>query len=230
MNRTAPLLIIVIVAVVALGGGWYFMRRSTTAAPPVNSVTPANPAGSPASAPAGPANAGRPGADPPHFRGAQNTAVTLEEFGDFQCPPCGQLYPMLKQIESQYGSRISVIFRQFPLVEIHRHALDGARAAEAAGMQGKFFEMHDLLYENQNNWKDAFDVRPIFEDYAKQIGLDVERFKRDVTSEQVSTRITLDGIRGHSLNVTGTPTLFLNGREVPFESLKSVESISGLID
>jgi len=137
---------------------------------------------------------------------------------------------MLKQIESQYGSRISVIFRQFPLVEIHRHALDGARAAEAAGMQGKFFEMHDLLYENQNNWKDAFDVRPIFEDYAKQIGLDVERFKRDVTSEQVSTRITLDGIRGHSLNVTGTPTLFLNGREVPFESLKSVESISGLID
>lgn len=86
-------------------------------------------------------------------------------------------------------------------------------------MQGKFWEMHDLLYEHQNDWKDAFDVRPIFEGYAKEIGLNMERYQRDVASDQVAQRIFLDGKRGHSLGVKGTPTVFLNGREVPFESL-----------
>lgn len=86
-------------------------------------------------------------------------------------------------------------------------------------MQGKFWEIHDLLYEHQNDWKDKFDVRPIFEGYARDIGIDVERYKRDIGSETVAQRIFLDGKRGHSLGVKGTPTVFLNGREVPFESL-----------
>jgi protein-disulfide isomerase len=86
-------------------------------------------------------------------------------------------------------------------------------------MQGKFWEMHDLLYERQKIWKTEFDVRPIFEGYAKEIGIDVERYKRDVSSDAVALRIQQDGSRGHSMGVKGTPTVFLNGREVPFESL-----------
>ena len=101
----------------------------------------------------------------------------------------------------------------------HQHALAAASAAEAAGLQGKFWEMHDLIYENQKSWHETFDVRPIFEGYAKQIGLNIERYKADVNSSAVAERIFQDGKRGHSLGVKGTPTVFLNGREVPFESL-----------
>ena len=161
-----------------------------------------------------------PGATPPHAQGNPNAPVTLEEFGDFQCPPCGMLHPILKDLEAQFGpANLRIIFREFPLVPAHAHALSAARAAEAAGLQGKFWEMHHLIYEHQKDWHELFDVRPIFEGYAKQIGLDLEQFRRDITSEVVEQRIFLDGKRAHSLGVTGTPTLFINGREIPFESL-----------
>jgi len=122
-------------------------------------------------------------------------------------------------MEREFGPRLQVIFREFPLVPTHPHALAAARAAEAAGLQRKFWEMHDLLYENQKAWHDAFDVRPIFESYATRIGLDLEQFRKDNTNEIVERRIFLDGKRAHALGVKGTPTVFLNGREVPFESL-----------
>lgn len=96
-------------------------------------------------------------------------------------------------------------------------------------MQAKFWEMHDLLYERQKDWKKEFDVRPIFEGYAREIGLDVERYKRDIAGEVVAQRIFQDGKRGHSLGVKGTPTVFLNGREVPFESLMQPDQLRGLI-
>ena len=155
---------------------------------------------------------------------------SCEEFGDFECPPCGLLYPVLKTIEGEYGSQVRVIFCEFPLTPPHVHALAAARAAEAAGMQGKFFEMHDTIYQYQTTWKDAFDVRPIFEDYAKRIGLDVERWKEGQTSEIVERRITLDGIRAHSLGVKGTPTVYLNGVEVPFEQLATAEGLRAAIN
>jgi protein-disulfide isomerase len=129
------------------------------------------------------------------------------------------LHPVLKTMEHEFGTRLRIIFREFPLVPTHVHALAAARAAEAAGLQGKFWEMHDLIYENQKDWHEAFDVRPIFEGYATKISLDLERYRRDSTSPAVEQRIFLDGKRGHSLGVQGTPTVFLNGREVPFESL-----------
>jgi protein-disulfide isomerase len=171
-----------------------------------------------------------PGADPPHTRGDAKAPVTLEEFGDFQCPPCGLLHPILKQLETDMGpQKLRVIFRQFPLVPAHAHALNAARAAEAAGLQGKFWEMHDLIFENQNAWKDSFDVRPIFESYANKLGLDLAMFRRDLGSEVVERRIFLDGKRGHALGVQGTPTVFMNGREVPFESLP-LEKLRALIN
>ena len=211
MKRSLPFLIIIFVLAVAVGAAAYYMKRSAQE----NSSIPAASPGHPSSAATTPA----PGAQPPHFRGSENASVTLEEFGDFECPPCGLLYPVLKGSENEYGPRLRVIFREFPLTPPHVHALAAARAAEAAGLQGRFFEMHDQLYENQKTWKDVFDVRPVFEEYARKIGLDVERWKKDQTSEVVEQRIFLDGVRAHSLGVKGTPTVFLNGTEIPFEQL-----------
>lgn len=140
-------------------------------------------------------------------------------------------HPVLKQMHQQFGERILITFRHYPLVPPHNNAVPAASAAEAAGMQGKakFWEMHALIYEHQNDWKNLPDTRPLFEGYAKQIGLDVERFKRDFASEQVAQRIFLDGKRGRSMGVRGTPTVFLNGREVPFETLLAADRFSALI-
>ena len=127
-------------------------------------------------------------------------------------------HPILEQMEQEFGDKLRVTFRHFPLPN-HQHALRAASAAEAAGLQGKFWEMHALIYEHQKEWKDLFDVRPVFDGYAKQIGIDVERFNRDIGANLVQQRIVADGKRGQSLGVGGTPSVFLNGREVPFESL-----------
>lgn len=218
MKRLLPFIIILLVLAVAVGSAWYLKQAASSTAvltaPTGNGSTPSS------QLPTSTVSASvAPGAQPPHVLGPSNAPVTLEEFGDFECPPCGLLHPILVQMRSEFGDRIKIIFREFPLVPNHQHALAAASAAEAAGLQGKFWEMHDLLYENQKTWHESFDVRPIFEGYAKQIGLDIERYKRDLESELVAQRITLDGARGHSLNVKGTPTVFMNGREVPFESL-----------
>jgi protein-disulfide isomerase len=212
--KRLPIVIILVVLVAALGAGWYLKQSHS------NSQANSSGAGPTLSPKPTPTNI-EPGAEPAHIRGGANAKVTLEEFGDFECPPCGALYPLLKLLEAEYGVRLKVIFREFPLVPTHEHALAAARAAEAAGLQGKFWEMHDLLYENQQTWHAAFDVRPIFEGYAGGIGLDIERYKQDLAGEVVERRIFFDGKRGHSLNVTGTPTVFLNGEEVPFESLQA---------
>ena len=214
MKSKTPFIIILLVLAVAIGGAWYLRKAATTKGPgAISNRTPASNTTAP------PATAGVNGAEPPHTLGPATAPVHLEEFGDFECPPCGLLHPILEQMHNEFGDRLQITFREFPLVPTHQHAMAAASAAEAAGVQGKFWEMHDLLYEHQKDWHEVFDVRPIFEGYAKQIGLDVERYKRDVNSDAVADRIIQDGKRGHYLGVKGTPTVFLNGREVPFESL-----------
>ena len=213
MKRALPFLIITAVLVAALAVAWS-MKRSAVEGPVVATPAPRSTTSSPS-----PPRVGHPGADPPHAIGVPTAPVTLEEFGDFQCPPCAMVHPVLKMMEKEYGQQLRVIFREYPLVPTHAHALTAARSAEAAGLQGKFWEMHDLIYENQTGWKDAFDARPIFEGYATKIGLDLERYRRDLSSQVVEQRIFLDGKRAHSLGVSGTPTVFINGRELPFESL-----------
>lgn len=212
MKRLLPFVIIAIVLGAGLITARYLQRASSETPQP----SPA-PGASPENTPVNPGEAG---AEPAHALGDAKAPVTLEEFGDFECPPCGILHPILKDIAKDYGpSKVRIIFREFPLVPNHVHALAAARASEAAGLQGKFWEMHDMIYEHQKDWHEAFDVRPIFDGYAKTIGLDVEQFGRDNTSEIVERRIFLDGKRAHSLGVQGTPTVFLNGKEVPFQSL-----------
>ena len=161
-----------------------------------------------------------PGAQPPHMRGAEGAAVTIEEFADFQCPPCGKLYPELKRIESEYGPRLRLVFRHFPL-EMHEHAEEAARASEAAAAQGHFWEMHDLLFERQREWAEAREARSLFNGYAQTLGLDVERFKRDMEGQETAKRVASDKERALSVQVSGTPTLFLNGREIPAEAMSS---------
>jgi protein-disulfide isomerase len=219
MKRILPFILILGVLGLALGSAWYLTR--TIPAAPVGVASQPSPAApgsqEPAQQPV--ANKGIPGAEPAHTKGPPNAPANIEEFGDFQCPPCGLFHPILEEMEAEFGDKLRVTFREFPLVPTHQHALAAASSAEAAGLQGKFWEMHKLIYEHQKDWKDEFDVRSIFEGYAKQIGLDIERYKRDAGSDLVAQRIFQDGKRGHSLGVKGTPTVFLNGREVPFESL-----------
>jgi protein-disulfide isomerase len=168
-----------------------------------------------------------PGAEPPHVRGTNEAPVTIEEFADFQCPPCRRLHPELKQIEAEYGSRLRVVFRHLPL-SMHEHAVEAARASEAAGLQNRFWEMHDLLFERQRQWIEASDVRSLFIEYAREIGLDAERFKRDLDGAEASGRVVSDQKRAQSVDITGTPTLFLNGREIAAEEM-SAEGIRAAI-
>ena len=226
MKRVLPFLIIAVVLVAAVLVAWNLKQSAVE--PPVAATPTPNSSQNPSQS-ASPAKVPEPGANPPRAIGDVNAPVTLEEFGDFQCPPCGLLHPVLKTMEQEFGPRLRIVFREFPLVSVHQYAAVAARSAEAAGMQGKFWEMHDLIYENQKSWSNAFDVRPIFEGYATKIGLDLEQFKRDSSSEAVAQRVLQDGKRGTSLGVKGTPTVFMNGREVPFESL-GAESLRVLIN
>lgn len=166
--------------------------------------------------------------DSVHARGSADAPVTLEEFGDFQCPPCGRLAGPLQEIEKDYGVRLRVIFRNFPFA-IHEHAREAACAAEAAGLQGHFWEMHDLLYREQANWSKTKDVQPLFASYAGTLGLNLDRFEKDMSSEKVKEKVESDQKRGEAIGVKNTPTIFINNESVPPTSLNPT-ALRGAID
>jgi protein-disulfide isomerase len=196
MRRYLPFLIIAGVLLVALGAGWFLFRyRGQSPVPPKF------------------AN-GRAGAAPAHIRGEANAPAQLEEFGDFECLPCSKLFPILETLERDYGRRFAVLFREHPLKK-HRYGMDAARAAEAAGLQGRFWEMHDILYRNRATWVPAQYIGPYLNEYAAAIGLDVDRFKADMDGDEVSKRIAADQDRGDSLGIDRTPVIFLNGEQLP---------------
>jgi len=222
-NSKTPLIIIGAVLVAALVGVYFLMNRSSTSSKPFNNANR-------------PANANRPntppemGAQPPNFLGSQNAGVTVEEFADFQCPTCAAKHPLMKEIASTYGSRIRFIFRNFPLaIAAHDKAYDAAVAAESAGLQGKFWEMQNLLFANQQAWSSSPDFRKIWEGYASQIGLDVERFKNDMAGLNAKARVDADIKRGRALNINSTPSLYINGIPVPFEQM-TTEGVRKMID
>jgi protein-disulfide isomerase len=219
MKRSLPFVVIAGVLGAALLSAWY-LKRSTANTSLVATSGPSAP---------GSRGTAKLGAEPTHILGDMSAPVMLEEFGDFQCPPCGSLHPVLKSLKAEFGPSVVIVFREFPIAARHPHALSAARAAEAAGLQGKFWQMHDLLYENQRTWRDASDAQPIFEEYATRIGLALDRFKRDSLSETVDQRIALDRERGNWVGVNSTPTVFLNGREVPPESL-AADKLRSLIN
>ena len=163
-----------------------------------------------------------------HVRGNPDAPVTLEEYGDFQCPPCGMFAAFLGQLEKEYDSRLRVVFRNFPL-KVHEHAREAALAAEAAGVQGHFWEMHDVLYREQEAWSKAPNVRELFESYAGMIGLDLDKFKKDMDGDKTRERVEADRQRGESLGIQTTPTLFINNQPLNQEH-KNPEGIRAEIN
>jgi len=154
-------------------------------------------------------------ADPASADGASTAgAVTLEEFADYQCPPCGALHPELKRIKQDYRQRVRFIFRNLPLTKIHANSLAAAQAAEAARLQGRFWEMHDLLFESQKTWSADSDPRPIFLKLAHDVGLELDRFAKDLDGPQVQERLIADQRLAESLGVDSTPTILIDGRQL----------------
>jgi len=196
MRRYLPFIIVAFVALLALGGGAFLYRAKRSANPtPKISKTETE----------------RPG-ETVHILGPVDAAVTLEEFGDFQCPPCGKLSEPINKLQKQYNLR--VIYREFPLA-IHAHAKEAAYAAEAAARQGRFWQMHDLLYREQPVWSKSMDTRALFNAYAGMLQLDLDRFKKDMDSSEVQQQVELDLRRGAGIGVKTTPTIFINNEAVP---------------
>jgi protein-disulfide isomerase len=171
-----------------------------------------------------------------HVKGQNAKNVTLVEYGDFQCPVCGLYEPTVAQVFEKYKADISFQFRNFPLQQIHQNAFAGSRAAEAAGIQNKYWEMHDLLYGNQNAWSASSNPLAIYEQYAQSLGLNVAQFKTDFASNKVNDAINADIREANKLNVSGTPTFYLNGKLVELSKLTgpnnspTVEKFSEVID
>ena len=147
-----------------------------------------------------------------HIRGKVDSKVYFIEYADFECPACNSWEPELQKIEAEYGDRVAFIFRNFPITSAHVNALAAARTAEAANLQGKFWEMHDLLFSKYNEWKgDNKSAQGKFESYAEELGLDMDQFRQDYKSEAVLDRINSDAASATELGATGTPTFFVNG-------------------
>jgi protein-disulfide isomerase len=149
-----------------------------------------------------------------HERGnTTNPKLNLIEYGDFQCPACGQYEPIVEQLTKEYGDRVEFVFRNFPLYQIHQDAMISAQAAEAAALQNKYWEMHDLLYTNQVTWSAepaATVVAKYFDGYAQSLGLDVAKFDTDINSQAVRTRVQRDIDSGNAAQVDHTPTFFID--------------------
>jgi protein-disulfide isomerase len=196
MKRYLPFVIVVGVALVTFGSGTILYRAKR---PQVKNIPESQ------SVSASDSSA--------HVRGNPDASVTLEEFADFQCPPCSQFAPFAEELLREYDSRLRIVFRNFPL-PAHQHAREAALAAEAAGFQGKFWEMHDTLYREQSAWSKAPNTRELFESYAGTLGLDVEQFKKDMDSDKARERVNSDHALANFLGVKVTPTLFINNRPI----------------
>ena len=144
--------------------------------------------------------------DRDHIQGPAGAPATLVEYGDYECPYCGAAYPIIKEVQARMGDRLRFVFRNFPITTSHPHSGQAAEAAEAASDQRRFWEMHDVLYENQEHLLD-----PDLHRYAEQLGLDVERFDKELAEHVHAERVHEDFLSGVRSGVNGTPTFYVNG-------------------
>jgi len=151
-----------------------------------------------------------------HVFGKVDSKVMFVEYGDFQCPGCGSAYAPVKEVTEKYKDQLAFVFRNFPLSSLHPNARAAAAAAESAGLQGKYWEMHDKLYENQNTWGSvsASERTDFFATYAQELGIKVDQFKTDLASTGVNKKINYDQAIGKKVGVNATPTFFLNGKKM----------------
>lgn len=146
--------------------------------------------------------------------GPKDAKVTLLEYSDYQCPACGFYYPLLKRLQGEFAGRLRFVYRNYPLRTVHKNSQLASQAAEAAGPQNKFWEMHDYLFEHQNDWSDLGNPTETFVGYAKDLGLDTQKFAADLKSSAVQQSIDEDVASGDALRVDSTPTFFLQGKRV----------------
>jgi protein-disulfide isomerase len=177
-----------------------------------------------------------------HVEGNTASGVTLVEYGDFECPVCYSYFAVVKQVVDERKGDIAFQFRNFPITSAHKNAFAGARAAEAAALQNKYWEMHDTIYQNQDpsgqsGWVVSDSPQTFFNDYAKQLGLNLDQFKKDYASDKANNAINADVAVANKLNVTGTPSFFINDKEVPLsdvfdndKKLPTVEKFNKVID
>jgi len=197
--------LIIVAAIIVVVGGIFWFSRPSKSTPGSNGAQPSN-----------------------HVMGGGSKNVTLVEYGDFQCPACGAYYPVVKQVVSSYQDQIFFQFRNFPLTQIHQNAFAGARAAEAAAKQNKYWEMHDKLYEGQQDWTGSSNPFNIFKGYATDLKLDTNKFQSDYQSQAVNDVINADIAVGQKIPVTATPTFILDGVKVE-NNPQSVDAFMKLI-
>lgn len=162
------------------------------------------------------------------IKGNKDSKVVLVEYLDFECEACGAYYPVMKRLSEEYKDDVKFVVRYFPLPG-HKNSMTSASAVEAAGRQGKYWEMHDIVFENQRDWGEKKVATPeIFEEYAKQLDLDLTKFQQDVTSQEVKNRIERDKNNGIKLGIQGTPTFFLNGKKI--ENPRGYEEFKKILD
>lgn len=163
-----------------------------------------------------------------HTQGTSDLGVSVVEYGDFQCPACFSYFPIFSQLKEEYKDRVIFQFRHFPLIQIHQNAMAAHRAAEAAALQGKFWEMHDLLFQNQKSWETDPNPVQVFEGYAAQLELDIEKFRADASSEEVNAQIQADLRAGQQLGISGTPSFAVDGELI--ETPGSIDEFKQIID
>ncbi|MEK9156750.1 MAG: thioredoxin domain-containing protein [Patescibacteria group bacterium] len=159
-----------------------------------------------------------------HVRGGASAPVTLIEYSDFQCPACSAFEPLLQSVLATYGDNLQVVYRHFPLYTIHANAEEAAYASEAAAQQGKFWEMHDLLFDRQADWESLADTTDMFVAYAELLELDVEQFTSDITSDAVRDRVKIDVNSANAAGISATPTFYLNGTALSLPKGESPET------
>jgi protein-disulfide isomerase len=159
--------------------------------------------------------------------GNASSTVTLIEYSDFQCPSCAAYFPIVEKVVTENSSKLQFVYRHFPLTQ-HLNAVPASRAAEASGMQGKFWEMYKMIFENQKEWEDSKDAKGIFVGYAIKLGLDAKKFTTDFELPEIQTKLDASIKSGIKAGVQGTPTFYLNGKKIV--SPQTYDEFKKLID
>lgn len=163
-----------------------------------------------------------------HYKGNKNAKVLFIEYSDLQCPACGAYYPLVKQLATDYGDSVAIVYRHFPLTQIHENAELAALASEAAARQDKFWEMHDKLFETQTSWSTERDPLTLFTNYAEELGMKPDQFQADIESEIVKQKVATDIASGNYNGVQGTPSFFINGQKI--QNPRNYEQFRKVID
>jgi protein-disulfide isomerase len=198
-NSTLNKLMVVGGLLALAAGAFWFIYRGGSPAPSVDTTTPSSPSEVTAQ---------------DHTKGPQNALITLIEYGDYQCPGCAAYNPLISQIADEFKNDLRLVHRSFPLRSIHRNAQIAAQAAEAAGDQGMFWEMNDILYSRQDDWKNTRDPRSQFKEYASELTLNVEQFENYMNSDAAKSKVDADYNSGLAAGIDSTPTFFINGDKI----------------